>query len=64
MTPFPHCDQLADKTLNKMRDSRYAGFKESAIGKKIAAGKVHPLRLVTAQLGHHGKRCRRAPPCC
>ena len=40
MTPFPHCDQLADKTLNKMRDSRYAGFKESAIGKKIAAGKA------------------------
>ena len=45
-----------------MRDSRYAGFKESAIGKKIAAGKVHHPALVGAFMaGTAVVRCCSAP---
>ena len=46
-----------------MRDSRYAGFKESAIGKKIAAGKVHYPALVGAFMaGTAVVRCCIVPP--
>jgi len=42
---------LEEKTLNSMRDGRYAGFKQTPIGKKISSGKA-----TLAEMAAHARK--------